>query len=156
MSGVSAWGGIFLAGNTQPEPIFDSTPRALLSQGRPFAAVHDFEHLPNGTGRILLPGEYSVMGFLTAEGSVAKNLTAEGSVAKNNIFALAVNEVPMEPHFHHSTTTAGSPSTGLFVSILTLATGDELSVVGWSTNGGSYCLVRDAGFMLQKLPPRGS
>lgn len=146
MPGVSAWGGIFLAGNTQPEPIFDGTPRALLSQGRPFAAVHDFEHLPDGTGRILLPGEYSVMGFLTAE----------GSVAKNNIFALAVNEVPMEPHFHHSTTTAGSPSTGLFVSILTLAIGDELSVVGWSTNGGSYCLVRDAGFMLQKLPPRGA
>jgi len=146
MPGVSAWGGIFLAGNTQPEPIFDSTPRALLSQGRPFAAVHDFEHLPDGTGRILLPGEYSVMGFLTVE----------GSVAKDNIFALAVNEVPREPHFHHSTTTAGSPSTGLFVSILTLATGDELSVVGWSTNGGSYCLVRDAGFMLQKLPPRGA
>jgi hypothetical protein len=146
MSGISAWGGIFLAGNTQPEPIFDSTPRALLSQGRPFAAVHDFEHLPDGTGRILMPGEYSVMGFLTVE----------GSVAKNNIFALAVNEVPMEPHFHHSTTTAGSPSTGLFVSILTLATGDKLSVVGWSTNGGSYCLVRDAGFMLQKLPPRGA
>lgn len=146
MSGVSAWGGIYLANNDQPEVVFDGTPRALLSQGRPFPAVHDFEHVPGGTGRVLVPGEYAVMGFLTVT----------GSVSKSNIFALSVNGTPQEPHFHHETSISGEPGTGLFINILTLAVGDTLAVMGWSLDGGTYCLVRDAGFLLLKLPPRSS